>query len=91
MSNQHVHIDRRRWELVRRKAFERDGWRCLKCGLPSALEAHHEPPLRDGADPYDLAGVRALCRGCHIARHRGDAMTPGRAAWLDFVCELVDK
>ena len=33
-----------------------------------------------GPDPYDLDGVRTLCRGCHIERHRPDDMTPGRAA-----------
>ena len=89
MSNQHVTISRRRWELVRRAAFGRDGYRCRKCKRPGRLEAHHEPPLRDGADPYDLAGIMTLCRTCHVERHRPDDMTPGRAAWQDFIRELL--
>ena len=87
MSNQHVTINRRRWEAVRRAAFERDSYRCLECGLPGALEAHHEPPLRDGGDPYDLAGVMTLCRQCHTDRHRRE-LTPAEAAWRSLVDEL---
>ena len=88
MSNQHVTINRRRWERVRRAAFERDHYRCRRCGHPGRLEAHHEPPLRDGADPYDLAGIVTLCRGCHIEHHRAEDETPGRAAWRALVDEL---
>ena len=91
MSRAHRKLNPRRWARVRRAAFERDGYRCTVCGGAGRLEAHHEPPLRHDATPYDLDGIHTLCRDCHIARHRGDAMTPGRAAWLDFVCELVDK
>ena len=89
MSRNHVGLDARRWARVRRQAFERDGYRCTECGRAGRLEAHHEPPLRDGADPYDLARIRTLCRGCHIERHRGDNETPGRAAWRAFVDELT--
>lgn len=85
MSRHHARLDPRRWARVRRAAFERDGYRCTKCGAMGRLEAHHEPPLRDGADPYDLAGVRTLCRRCHIERHRPDAETPGRDAWRAMV------
>ena len=89
MSRQHSTLDPRRWARVRRQAFERDGWRCTACGKPGRLEAHHEPPLRDGADPYDLAGIRTLCRSCHIERHREDDMTPGRAEWLAMVDDIA--
>ena len=89
MSGHHARLDARRWAQVRRQAFERDGWRCRECGRAGRLEAHHEPPLRDGADPYDLAGIRTLCRKCHIERHRPDDMTPGRADWLEMVDEIA--
>lgn len=88
MSSHHVRLDARRWAAVRHAAFDRDGWRCTACGKAGRLEAHHEPPLRDGADPYDLDGIRTLCRECHIERHRPDDMTPGRAGWLDWVCDM---
>ncbi len=90
MSRHHVTLNGRRWAQVRRAAFRRDGYRCRECGRAGRLEAHHEPPLRDGADPYDLAGIVTMCRTCHIERHRPDAMTPGRAAWQELVQELSD-
>ena len=89
MSRQHVTINRRRWELVRRAAFTRDQYRCRKCGRPGALEAHHEPPLKRGGHPYDLSGIVTLCRGCHIEHHRAADETPGRAAWRAFVSEVI--
>ena len=91
MSKRHVTLSRKRWLTVRRAAFERDGFRCTACNRPGRLEAHHEPPLRNGADPYDLDGIRTLCRSCHIERHRGDDMTPGREEWLEFVADMAGE
>ena len=91
MSRQHRKLDARRWARVRRAAFARDGYRCTACGRAGRLEAHHEPPLRAGADPYDLDGIRTLCRGCHIERHRPDDMTPGRAEWIEMVEEITSE
>ena len=83
-------LDARRWARVRKAAFERDGHRCRSCGRAGRLEAHHEPPLRDGADPYDLSGIVTLCRECHIERHRNDrAHNPEREAWGAYVAELA--
>ncbi len=89
MSRNHAKLNARRWAAVRRQAFERDGWRCSKCGRAGRLEPHHEPPLRDGGAPYALAGIVTLCRSCHIERHRGDDMTPGRAAWHELLAEIM--
>ena len=89
MSKHHTRLDARRWAKVRRQAFTRDSYRCTACGKAGRLEAHHEPPLRDGADPYDLDGIATLCRACHISRHRPDNMTPGRAGWLALVDDLA--
>ena len=89
MSRNHIHLNPNRWAKVRRQAFARDGYRCTECGRAGRLEAHHEPPLRAGADPYDLDGIRTLCRACHIERHREDDMVPGRPAWLEFVSKMT--
>ena len=89
MSRNHIPLNPRRWSAVRRTAFERDGYRCQTCGKAGRLEAYHEPPLRDGADPYDIDGIRTLCRACHIERHRPDGETPGRAAWRELVEEIT--
>ena len=85
MSRNHFLMKSRRWLAVRRAAFERDGYRCRKCGSPGALEGHHEPPLKHGGDPYDLSGILTYCRGCHIEHHRLDDETPGRAEWRAFL------
>ena len=90
MSRNHHRLDGRRWALARKAAFERDGWRCRNCGGAGRLEAHHEPPLRKGADPYDVEGIKTLCRACHIERHRPDDMTPGRADWREFVANIAE-
>lgn len=91
MSREHFKLNSRRWKRVRRAAFDRDGWRCTRCGKRGRLEAHHKTALRDGGDPYDLANIETLCRSCHIEHHRGDDMTPGRAEWADYVAEIVEK
>ena len=89
MSRNHVRLHAGRWAAIRRAVFNRDGWRCTSCGKAGRLEAHHEPPLAKGGDPYDMGGIITLCRDCHIKRHRPDMMTPGRAEWLKAVDELA--
>ena len=76
-----------RWQRIRRSAFERDGFRCRACGRPGRLEAHHVRPLERGGDPYDLANIETLCRGCHIDRHRRQR-TPAEIAWARAVRKL---
>ena len=55
----------------------------------ACLEAHHEPPLGKGGNPYDLAGIVTLCRGCHIERHHPAAGRARRAAWRALVAEML--
>ena len=76
------------WARVRRAAFERDGWRCVECGRPGRLEAHHVTALHKGGAPYDLDNLETLCRSCHIDRHRRK-LTPGEAAWRVLVDDLL--
>ncbi|MDE0378657.1 MAG: hypothetical protein OXI20_05400 [Rhodospirillales bacterium] len=92
MSVRHHRLHAGRWAAVRRAVFRRDGWRCTACGKAGRLEAHHEPPLRAGANPYDVAGIVTLCRACHIERHRHDKRrepTPDELAWQRMVGEIV--
>ena len=92
MSRYHAKLDACRWAATRGAVLRRDRYRCTACGRAGpGLEAHHEPPLRAGADPYDLDGIRTLCRACHIERHREDDMVPGRPAWLEFVAEMAGE
>ena len=91
MSRHHTHLNARRWDTVRRAVFQRDGYRCTACGWAGRLEAHYEPPLQAGGDPYELAGLRTLCRHCHIEHHRNESETPGRADWRAFVAAIIGE
>ena len=93
MSNRHpgsrlfAALNRRRWELTRLRAFERDGWRCTGCGRMGRLEAHHVKALADGGDPYHADNVATLCRGCHIAAHIRP-VTDEESQWRELVDEV---
>ena len=89
-------IDRTRWQRVRRAALTRDRFRCRFCGLAGRLEVDHIAALADDPrqDPYRLAGLQTLCRGCHIAKTRAENAArnpppPAVAAWAAMVRELI--
>ena len=76
--------------------FDRDGWRCVKCGRAGRLECDHVIPLqRDPKqDPYDPNGLQTLCRACHIEKTRrenGREPTPDEIAWQELVKEIVEE
>ena len=76
----------RAWKAIRRKVFERDGWRCRQCGKAGRLEVDHIKPVSEGGSKFDMENLRTLCRGCHIeltARFNRNrkAPPPERAAW----------
>ena len=78
---------------MRRRAFERDGWRCTKCGRAGRLECDHIVPLQvdAGQDPYEVAGCQTLCRDCHLkktARENRREPTRAEAGWRALVAEL---
>ena len=77
MSERHAAINRRLWERARRLCFERDGYRCCKCGLPGRLECHHVAPLESGGAPYDLVNLETVCTPCHKKIH-GPKIGPDR-------------
>ena len=73
----------KRWQIVRRAVFERDGWRCRKCGKMGALECDHIEPILSGGDWFDFDNLQTLCRGCHIRKSAGECrdrvISPARA------------
>ena len=94
MSNQHVHLHARHWARVRRAVFERDGWRCLRCGRAGRLECDHIVPLHvdPGQNHYDPGGCQTLCRQCHIGKTRAENRrepTPAEQAWRTLVAEML--
>lgn len=95
MSRNHLNINSRRWAATRRAVFERDGWRCVCCGAPGALECDHIVPLEQGGDPWDMANLQTLTRGCHIRKTKAEngkrrdlQRTDGELAWRALVDEL---
>lgn len=79
---------------MRRAVFDRDGWRCVRCGRAGRLECDHIVPLdkKPGQDPFALDGLQTLCRGCHIAKTAEENRRPRteqELAWIEFVNELL--
>ena len=94
MGHRHRLLNRRRWARVRRVVFERDGWRCRRCGVASRLECDHVVPLEwdPGQDPNDPDGCQTLCRPCHIAKTASENRrepTPAEQAWRELVAETM--
>jgi hypothetical protein len=57
-----------RWQKVRLKVLERDGWRCVCCGNSRrTLHVHH---LKYNKEPWDAdpKHLETLCEHCHKAR-----------------------
>ena len=51
MSQLHRRLNQPRWQQARRAALERDGYRCVECGLPGKLEVHHITALYKVGSP----------------------------------------
>ena len=87
MSKHHDRIPSRTWEILRRQVFDRDGWRCRACGRPGRLECDHVVPIDKGGAPLDPDNLQTLCRGCHVAKTRGESKPPDpeRERWRAFV------
>jgi hypothetical protein len=55
------------WSRVRVAALERDGFKCVRCGVP-AHDVHHLVPFKIFANPDDanvLSNAISLCKSCH--------------------------
>lgn len=60
-----------RWQQKRLKIFERDDWKCTKCGVNSnELHVHHKKYIR-GLEPWDYENnyLETLCSNCHNNEH----------------------
>lgn len=95
MSRHHRRLHRKRWEAVRLEVLDRDGWRCRRCGAARRLEVDHVIPLHvdPRQDPYDPAGLQALCRRCHRDKSRGETEQPDpvRDAWRALVAKIANS
>ncbi len=58
-----------RWQKLRLKIFERDGWKCVVCSASDkTLEVHH---MRYRSQPWDVPQkyLQTLCSQCHRDKH----------------------
>jgi hypothetical protein len=66
-----------RWQKKRLEVFNRDNFKCVKCGDDkSELNVHHY--FYDGRDPwdYELQSLETLCRCCHEKKHGKQIFAP---------------
>ena len=80
------------WRRLRLAVFERDGWRCRKCGLARRLECDHVKPLRQGGAMWDMENLQTLCVNCHKEKSRREARPEGASmqAWRAFLKKELD-
>ncbi|MER9119839.1 RecQ family ATP-dependent DNA helicase [Mesorhizobium sp. M0954] len=66
-----LNVASNQWQIVRNQVLERDGYRCVSCGvaLRSAdADIHHLlPRSMGGAD--EMSNLVCLCDGCHARHH----------------------
>ena len=83
---------RRRWNALRLRILERDGYACVHCGARGRMEVDHIIPVDAGGAAWDPANLQTLERTCHLAKtalERGT--TPGqrtRARWDGVIRRL---
>jgi len=65
-----LRLDREEYEVLRKRALERDGWRCQSCGSQRDLQVHHVRP-RSQLGHDALENLITLCVGCHQHHHTG--------------------
>lgn len=63
------HMHSKYWLDVRRSVFERDAFRCVKCGSLSNLHAHHLTYKNIFNEANHLEDVITLCGICHRGEH----------------------
>lgn len=66
------------WKKRRLRILDRDGWRCVLCSAASRLEVDHIEPLWEGGLEED-SNLQALCRTCHIKKHKRPLSAAERA------------
>lgn len=78
-----------RWQQMRLRIFERDGWKCVNCDASEkTLHAHHPVyhPRADGPWDYQDDEIITLCVDCHSEEH--DELESSKANVLLAVVRL---
>jgi hypothetical protein len=95
-----------RWQQMRLRVYERDGFACRCCGSTTkTLHAHHchYHPYSEGPWDYDMDTIITLCVECHSDEHAGLDATKANVMlalakmgyWgifeLDALCDVLGK
>ena len=65
------------WDVVRRDAYKRAGYRCRICGANGRMEAHEKWSYDEKRAVQKLEDVLALCHNCHLVKHIARASLTG--------------
>jgi 5-methylcytosine-specific restriction endonuclease McrA len=76
-----LRLDREKYEALRRRVLERDGWRCQRCGSRTELQVHHLK-LRSQLGHDALENLITLCAGCHRHQHLRSGIKSMRYAFF---------
>ena len=87
--------DRKKWAVLRLKVFDRDGWKCRRCGRYKArLECDHVKSMEEGGPVLDIRNLQTLCRNCHISKSRRERQAkqpdPAVKGWRDFIEQRLE-
>lgn len=68
------------WKAVRAKVLERDGYKCVKCGVHASherLTVDHIVERKDGGSDYDHENLQSVCWPCHGKKTAAEAVKRG--------------
>lgn len=76
-----------KWDIVRKDAYKRAGYRCCICGAKGRLEAHEKWSYDEEKGLQKLEDVLALCHACHGVKHisRTQLVGKGDEAMAHFI------
>ena len=63
-----IKLGQRAYRRLMKRIFERDGWRCQKCGSLEHLQIHHKVHRSQQGDDA-LRNLVTLCAYCHLEEH----------------------
>ena len=63
-----IKLGKQAYRRLMTRIFERDGWRCQKCGSLEHLQIHHKVHRSQQGDDA-LRNLVTLCAYCHLEEH----------------------
>ena len=73
-------LSKEKWDIVRKDAYKRAGYKCRICGARGKLEGHEKWSYDEQKALQKLEDVLALCHACHEVKHISRTQLVGRGA-----------